>query len=161
MKARQILLQLFLCPFTFARDVSRSAKSNMRNIFLRGTNIYPGNAASRRAQIKILAALIFVRRVSAFAGVTVTQIVSPGATNWPGSLMFINMTNPTSQTSVGESFNSVGGCTNYCETFTITTTNCRCRPSAFMRAAARARGRAQISRGLAGMGDQQFAAAAG
>jgi hypothetical protein len=29
------------------------------------------------------------------------------------------VTNPASQTSVGESFNAVGGCTNYCETFTV------------------------------------------
>lgn len=81
--------------------VSRSAKSNTRRIFLRGTNIYLGNAASRRAQIKILATLIFVRRVSAFTGVTVPQNVSPGTTNWPGSPIGIIMTNPASQTSVG------------------------------------------------------------
>jgi uncharacterized repeat protein (TIGR03803 family) len=57
------------------------------------------------------------------AGVVVTQNVSPGATSWPGSPIIQTVTNPASQTSVGESFNAVGGCTNYCQTFTITTTN--------------------------------------
>src|ERR1039458_441747 len=59
----------------------------------------------------------------AFAGVIVTQNVSPGATSWPGSPIIATVTNPASQTSVGESFNAVGGCTNYCQTFTIITTN--------------------------------------
>ena len=71
------------------------------------------------------------------AGVVVTQNVAPGATSWPGSPIIQTVTNPASapprrlrvglraggQTSVGESFNAVGGCTNYCQTFTITTTN--------------------------------------
>jgi uncharacterized repeat protein (TIGR03803 family) len=35
----------------------------------------------------------------------------------------VSLTDPASQTSVGESFNSVGGCTNYAQTFTIATTN--------------------------------------
>jgi O-glycosyl hydrolase len=59
----------------------------------------------------------------AFAGVIVTQNVSPGATSWPGIPIIATVTNPASQTSVGESFNAVGGCTNYCQTFTIITTN--------------------------------------
>jgi uncharacterized repeat protein (TIGR03803 family) len=57
------------------------------------------------------------------AGVTVVQNVSPGATSWPGSPLIQSMSNPTSQATVGESFNGGGGCTNYSETFTITTTN--------------------------------------
>jgi hypothetical protein len=57
------------------------------------------------------------------AGVIVTQNVAPGATSWSGSPIIQTVTNPASQTSVGESFNAVGGCTNYCQTFTITTTN--------------------------------------
>jgi uncharacterized repeat protein (TIGR03803 family) len=61
--------------------------------------------------------------VTCSAGVVVSQNVSPGATSWPGSPIITSVTNPASQTSVGESFNGVGGCTNYCETFTITTTN--------------------------------------
>ncbi len=61
--------------------------------------------------------------LSAFAGVMVTQNVSPGATTWPGNPIITTVTNPASQTSVGESFNAVGGCTNYCQTFTIITTN--------------------------------------
>ena len=59
----------------------------------------------------------------AFAGVIVTQNVSPGATSWPGSPIIQTVTNPAVQTAVGESFNGVGGCTNYSETFTITATN--------------------------------------
>jgi glucuronoarabinoxylan endo-1,4-beta-xylanase len=57
------------------------------------------------------------------AGLVVTQNVSPGATYWPGTPVILTVTNPASQTSVAESFNAVGGCTNYGETFTITTTN--------------------------------------
>lgn len=68
MKAHQILLQIFRCPFTLIRDGSRAAKSNIRKIFLRATDVYLGNAASRRAQVKMRATLIFVRRASAFAG---------------------------------------------------------------------------------------------
>ena len=67
--------------------------------------------------------LFSIAAMSCLAGVVVTQNVSPGATSWPGSPIITSVTNPASQTSVGESFNGVGGCTNYCETFTITTTN--------------------------------------
>jgi hypothetical protein len=58
------------------------------------------------------------------AGVVVTQNVAPGATSWSGSPLIQTVTNPASQTSVGESFNpeSFRG-TNYGQTFTITTTN--------------------------------------
>lgn len=55
----------------------------------------------------------------AFAGVIVTQNVSPGATSWPGTPIITSVTDPASQTEVGESFNGVGGCTNYSETFTV------------------------------------------
>lgn len=72
--------------------------------------------------IKILAILICVRCVSALAGVTITQNISPGATIWPGSPIIQTVTNPAVQTAVGESFNA-NGATNYCETFTITATN--------------------------------------
>ena len=58
-----------------------------------------------------------------FAGVVVTQNVAPGATSWPGSPIIQTVSNPAGQVAVGESFNAVGGCTNYCQTFTITTTN--------------------------------------
>jgi uncharacterized repeat protein (TIGR03803 family) len=64
-----------------------------------------------------------VFHMSSLAGVVVTQNVSSGATNWPGSPIIQTVTNPASQTSVSESFNGGGGCTNYAETFTITTTN--------------------------------------
>jgi glucuronoarabinoxylan endo-1,4-beta-xylanase len=74
---------------------------------------------------RVISAFVLAGMVhlSAFAGVMVTQNVSPGATTWPGSPIITSVTNPASQTSVGESFNAVGGCTNYCQTFTITTTN--------------------------------------
>ncbi len=54
------------------------------------------------------------------AGVTVTENVSPGATSWPGSPIIESVTNPAVQLTVGESF---AGCTNYAQTFTVTTTN--------------------------------------
>jgi uncharacterized repeat protein (TIGR03803 family) len=57
------------------------------------------------------------------AGVIVTENVSPGATSWPGSPIIQTVSNPAGQVSVGESFNAVGGCTNYCQTFTIGATN--------------------------------------
>src|SRR5690349_22279127 len=57
------------------------------------------------------------------AGVTVTQNVSPGATSWPPAPIFVTLTNPAVQGTVGESFNAVGAPTNYGQTFTITTTN--------------------------------------
>jgi uncharacterized repeat protein (TIGR03803 family) len=57
------------------------------------------------------------------AGVIVIQNVSPGATNWPGSPIIQTVSNPAGQATIGESFNAVGGCTNYCQTFTVTTTN--------------------------------------
>ena len=53
------------------------------------------------------------------AGVVVSENVSPGATSWPGTPIITTVANPAGQTSVGESFNAVGGCTNYCETFTM------------------------------------------
>jgi len=57
------------------------------------------------------------------AGVVVTENAFPGATGWLGSPIIQTVTNPASQVAVGESFNAVGGCTNYCQTFTITLTN--------------------------------------
>ena len=70
--------------------------------------------------VSVLAGMVF--HMSSLAGVVVTQNVSSGATNWPGSPIIQTVANPASQTSVGESFNGGGGCTNYAETFTITTT---------------------------------------
>lgn len=62
--------------------------------------------------------------LSGHAGVTVTQNVSPGATSWPGSPILSTVSNPSSQATIGESFNGgIGGNTNLSETFTITTTN--------------------------------------
>ena len=73
----------------------------------------------------VFALVLFVLAVhfTSLAGVTVTQNVSPGATNWPGSPIIQTLGNPSSQATVGESFTGVGGCTNYGETFTITATD--------------------------------------
>jgi hypothetical protein len=67
--------------------------------------------------------LLSIPAMSCLAGVVVTQNVSPGATSWPGSPIIQTVTNPAVQTAIGESFNGVGGCTNYSEIFTITATN--------------------------------------
>src|SRR5450756_2413923 len=71
----------------------------------------------------VMAELLISAPVPCPAGVIVTENVSPGATSWPAGPLISSVTNPAAQTSVGESFNAVGGCTNYCQTFTITTTN--------------------------------------
>jgi len=57
------------------------------------------------------------------AGVTVIQNVAPGATSWPGSPLIQTVANPAAEVAVGESFNAVGGCTNYAQTFTVTGSN--------------------------------------
>src|SRR5580692_11091348 len=72
---------------------------------------------------RLLSCLLLLFAILCQAGVTVTENVAPGATSWPGSPVIVSLTNPAGQTSVGESFNSVGGCTNYAQTFTITATN--------------------------------------
>ena len=74
----------------------------------------------RRAFVGVLFA---AAAMPCFAGVVVSENVSPGATGWPGSPIVQTVTNPAGQVAVGESFNAVGGCTNYCQTFTIGTTN--------------------------------------
>lgn len=68
----------------------------------------------RRARACVAA--LSLAAVSGFAGVTVTQNVSPGATSWPGTPLFSTVSNPASQLGVGESF---GGATSYTETFTV------------------------------------------
>lgn len=57
------------------------------------------------------------------ASVVVVQDVAPGATAWSGQPIVQTVTNPAAQVAVAESFNSVGGCTNYAQTFTIAPTN--------------------------------------
>jgi glucuronoarabinoxylan endo-1,4-beta-xylanase len=57
---------------------------------------------------------------SAFAGVTVTQNIAPGATSWPDTPLIQTATNPSSQLVVGEGF---GGASNISETFTVTGSN--------------------------------------
>jgi uncharacterized repeat protein (TIGR03803 family) len=58
------------------------------------------------------------------AGVLVTENVKAGATSWLPTPMIQTVTNPVAQTQVGESFNAVGGCTNYAQTFTMGASNC-------------------------------------
>jgi glucuronoarabinoxylan endo-1,4-beta-xylanase len=53
---------------------------------------------------------------SAFASVTVTQNIAPGATSWPDTPLIQTVSNPSSQLVVGESF---GGATNISQTFTV------------------------------------------
>jgi O-glycosyl hydrolase len=55
----------------------------------------------------------------AFAGVTVTQNVGPGATSWPATPIISTVSNPSAQATVGESFAGGGGSTSYGQTFTI------------------------------------------
>lgn len=57
------------------------------------------------------------------AGVVVTQNAAPGATSWPGSPIIQTVVNPAGEVAVSESFNAVGGCTNYAQTFTVPATN--------------------------------------
>jgi uncharacterized repeat protein (TIGR03803 family) len=61
--------------------------------------------------------LLFAAGTS-FAGVTVIQNGSPGATSWPGTPAISTLSNPSSA-SVVESFNGGGGNTNLSQTFTI------------------------------------------
>ena len=57
------------------------------------------------------------------AGVVVSENIAPGATSWPGGPLVQTVINPAAQVAVGESFNAVGGCTNYGQTFTMGPTN--------------------------------------
>ncbi len=67
-----------------------------------------------------LLAFLFVAS-PCFGGVNVRQGLAPGATSWPGNPVVQTVTNQAAQVAVGESFNAVGGCTNYSQTFTVTT----------------------------------------
>lgn len=53
----------------------------------------------------------------AFAGVTVTQNIGPGATGWPTTPTVSTLSNPSAQATVGESFG--GGSNSYGQTFTM------------------------------------------
>jgi glucuronoarabinoxylan endo-1,4-beta-xylanase len=86
---------------------------------------YPNKAEMKIKKSSVVFAFLLVSLVvqlSSLAGVVVSQNVSPGATSWPGSPLIQSVTNPAVQTVVAESFNA-NGATNYCETFTVTTTN--------------------------------------
>lgn len=70
-----------------------------------------------RFKFNIVSALaIIVAASAAFAGVTVTQNLGPGATSWPGTPLIQTVSNPSSQLIVGERF---GGASNLSETFTV------------------------------------------
>lgn len=79
--------------------------------------MHPIRTTSRRLAFSFACALI-ASAVNAFAGVTVVQNVSPGATSWPGTPLLSTVPNPSAQLVVGESF---GGATttSYTQTFTI------------------------------------------
>jgi hypothetical protein len=79
---------------------------------------------------------LLVTVTSAFAGIIVTQNVSPGATSWPGIPLVGTVSNPNTQAGVAESFGA--GVTNYTQTFTIGGPNnyIHCRPSVSTLAAA-------------------------
>jgi hypothetical protein len=92
----------------------------------RDSVVFPNWHEMNRKRSSVVFALVLIGiavRLSSLAGVTVVENVLPGAMSWSGSPILQTVTNPAIQTAVGESFNAVGGCTNYCETFTITGTN--------------------------------------
>jgi glucuronoarabinoxylan endo-1,4-beta-xylanase len=66
-------------------------------------------------QLKKLGPFLFLV-AQAFAGVTVTQNVGPGATAWPAAPIVSTADNPSTQLAVGESF---GAATTNGQTFTI------------------------------------------
>jgi glucuronoarabinoxylan endo-1,4-beta-xylanase len=65
-------------------------------------------------------ASLLIMSAAAYAGVTVVQNVSPGATAWPGSPLYSTVSNPNGQLLVGEGFS---GASNYTETFTVAGTS--------------------------------------
>jgi uncharacterized repeat protein (TIGR03803 family) len=71
----------------------------------------------------LFSGVLLAGAMSCLASVVVNENTGPGATSWPGSPIVQTVTNPAAQVSVGESFNAVGGCTNYAQTFTIGATN--------------------------------------
>ena len=75
---------------------------------------HPDQTTSRPARVATFIALLAI--TPAFAGVTVTQNVGPGATSWPDTPILSTVANPSSQLAVGESF---GGATSNSETFTV------------------------------------------
>jgi O-glycosyl hydrolase len=63
--------------------------------------------------------ILLLADTRAFAGVTVTQNVGPGASSWPATPIVSTLSNPSTQATVGESFTGGGGATSYGQTFTI------------------------------------------
>src|SRR5262245_38033545 len=75
---------------------------------------------SRTLHFTLLTTVILILAgARAFAGVTVTQNVGPGATSWPATPILSTLSNPSAQATVGESFTGGGGATSYGQTFTI------------------------------------------
>jgi hypothetical protein len=74
---------------------------------------------STTLHLTLLAIIVLILAgARAFAGVTVTQNVGPGATSWPATPIVSTVSNPSAQATVGESF-AGGGATSYGQTFTI------------------------------------------
>ncbi len=71
----------------------------------------------------LAAGLLAVATAPSIAGVVVNENVAPGATSWPGNPLVQTVTDPATDVQVGESFNAVGGCTNYAQTFTVGSAN--------------------------------------
>ncbi|MGC3957757.1 MAG: hypothetical protein QM813_07350 [Verrucomicrobiota bacterium] len=81
-------------------------------------------ATMPRSQLYFGACIVFfMLGLRLNAGLTVTQNVSAGATNWPGTPLTTTVTNPAVQATVGELFTSGGGNTNHSQTFSVPT-NC-------------------------------------
>jgi O-glycosyl hydrolase len=75
---------------------------------------------STTLRFTLLATVVLIlASTRAFAGVTVTQNVGPGATSWPGTPIVATVSNPSAQATVGESFTGGGGSTSYGQTFII------------------------------------------
>src|SRR5215813_3195106 len=69
--------------------------------------------------ILLTTVVLILAGARAFAGVTVTQNVGPGATSWPDTPIISTVSNPSAQATVGESFTGGGGATSYGQTFTL------------------------------------------
>ena len=69
-----------------------------------------------RLKLNSVFGLIALLAAPAFAEVTITQNIGPGATSWPGTPLIQTVTDPGSQSIVGESF---AAATSIAETFTV------------------------------------------
>src|SRR2546423_651782 len=66
--------------------------------------------------MKLRPEILLLFGAHAYAGVSITQNVGPGATAWPAGPLVSTAANPSAQLTVGESF---GAATSYSQTFTV------------------------------------------